>query len=585
MKAGKARAAQASEGLDTVMRYHQQTKHHFFRYAPGPNSLDWANQPDPFRRYEGAALIALPRLQGSDAPVSPPYEDLYRVGAVASAALTAASLSRFFECSLAISAWKQAGTVRWALRINPSSGNLHPTEVYLLIDQIEGLLPVPGLYHYAPREHALELRAEWPHDSVKALLQAFPRGTFLLGLASVHWREAWKYGERAFRYCQHDVGHALGSARFAARMLGWRMLLLDGQDDDTVASLLGIDRGEDFAGVEREHPDGVVAIWPDAGVDLAVPEAISLPLYLDGRVTRDKPPRVWHGRASRLSRDEPVRWAGIEGVAAAAWKWQRERTVVELRRDADAVQAAADTGAGPGLLSAAQVMRQRRSATAFDGKTAMPVDSFFAMLARTLPRVERNLGRRPAPWDAVPWAPAIDLALFVHRVDGLAPGLYMLARDPANVEPLRRATYKEYAWSVPPGRADDLPLFLLQQADVRDLAAQLCCGQRIAADGAFSLGMIARFEPSLRCHGAWFYRRLFWETGLIGQVLYLEAEAARLRATGIGCFFDDPVHQVLGFDDMAFQSLYHFTIGAPVDDPRLTSLPAYGPGDEGQSRA
>ena len=60
------------------------------------------------------------------------------------------------------------------------------------------------------------------------------------------------------------------------------------------------------------------------------------------------------------------------------------------------------------------------------------------------------------------------------------------------------------------------------------------------------------------------------------QVLYLEAEAAGVRATGIGCFFDDPVHDVFGFRDLAFQSLYHFTVGGPVDDPRLTTLPPYG---------
>jgi hypothetical protein len=276
-----------------------------------------------------------------------------------------------------------------------------------------------------------------------------------------------------------------------------------------------------------------------------------------------------------------VRWAGIDSVEAASWKAQQERTVVELRDDAGTVQAAADTRScashtSPGPLRAAQVIRQRRSATAFDGATSMPVDRFFALLARTLPRSERNLGRRPAPWDVVPWAPKIDLALFVHRVDGLAPGLYLLARDPARVASLRRATYKAYAWSAPPGRADDLPLFLLQEADVRELAAQLGCGQRIAADGAFSLAMIAEFEPSLRRHGAWFYRRLFWETGLLGQLLYLEAEALGLRGTGIGCFFDDPVHQVMGFGDASFQSLYHFAIGAAVDDPRLTTLPPYG---------
>jgi hypothetical protein len=61
-------------------------------------------------------------------------------------------------------------------------------------------------------------------------------------------------------------------------------------------------------------------------------------------------------------------------------------------------------------------------------------------------------------------------------------------------------------------------------------------------------------------------------------VLYLEAEAAGVRSTGIGCFFDDPVHQAFGIEDLAFQSLYHFTVGGYVDDPRLTTLPPYGRG-------
>jgi hypothetical protein len=78
--------------------------------------------------------------------------------------------------------------------------------------------------------------------------------------------------------------------------------------------------------------------------------------------------------------------------------------------------------------------------------------------------------------------------------------------------------------------------------------------------------------------GAWMYRRLFWETGAVGQVLYLEAENAGLRGTGIGCFFDDEMHGVLGFRTREFQSLYHFAIGKPVDDPRLQTWPAYSEG-------
>ena len=82
-----------------------------------------------------------------------------------------------------------------------------------------------------------------------------------------------------------------------------------------------------------------------------------------------------------------------------------------------------------------------------------------------------------------------------------------------------------------------LQLYLLQEGDCRELAARVSCEQDIAADGAFSLGMIADYMGSLARHGAAFYRNLFWEAGLVGQVLYLEAEEAGIRAIGIGCYF------------------------------------------------
>jgi len=100
------------------------------------------------------------------------------------------------------------------------------------------------------------------------------------------------------------------------------------------------------------------------------------------------------------------------------------------------------------------------------------------------------------------------------------------------------------------------------------------CHQDIAGDGAFSLGMIAVFSDTI-ASAPYRYRQLFWETGMIGQVLYLEAEAHGVRGTGIGCFFDDAVHEVLGIQGHQFQSLYHFTVGKPVEDSRLTTYPPY----------
>ena len=86
--------------------------------------------------------------------------------------------------------------------------------------------------------------------------------------------------------------------------------------------------------------------------------------------------------------------------------------------------------------------------------------------------------------------------------------------------------------------------------------------------------MLAEFEIGLS-GGPCGYRHMYWEAGLLGQTLYLEAEAADMRGTGIGCFFDDSFHQLLGLEGTEFQSLYHFTVGMPAIDTRLENLPPY----------
>ena len=57
-----------------VVAYHERTKHHYHRYAASLGYLDWAKQPDPFRRYDGAPLVRLPL---PDAGQALPYWQLY----------------------------------------------------------------------------------------------------------------------------------------------------------------------------------------------------------------------------------------------------------------------------------------------------------------------------------------------------------------------------------------------------------------------------------------------------------------------------------------------------------------------------
>jgi hypothetical protein len=86
--------------------------------------------------------------------------------------------------------------------------------------------------------------------------------------------------------------------------------------------------------------------------------------------------------------------------------------------------------------------------------------------------------------------------------------------------------------------------------------------------------MLSEFEAIVK-QDPWRYRQLHWEAGLLGHVLYLEAEAAGLRGTGIGCYFDDLLHELIGLKTEQFQSLYHFTVGFPLTDERIMTLPAY----------
>jgi hypothetical protein len=86
--------------------------------------------------------------------------------------------------------------------------------------------------------------------------------------------------------------------------------------------------------------------------------------------------------------------------------------------------------------------------------------------------------------------------------------------------------------------------------------------------------MISLFKENIERH-PFHYRRIHWEAGMIGHVLYLDAEAKGMRGTGMGCFFDDVTHKILGLTDNTFQDVYHFSVGRAVEDKRVTDLPPY----------
>ncbi|RWW84380.1 hypothetical protein BHE74_00007023 [Ensete ventricosum] len=546
-------SSSSAAAVDAATHYHNRTKHSLTGgSARGPRGLDWANQPNPFLRFLSTPLLPLLHSPPEPHDDSPPYHSVFSSSFPPPQPFSHASISRLLYDSLSLSAWKSTGLSTWSLRVNPSSGNLHPTESHLLspplpLSQQQPSSPPPFssssfLAHYSPNDHSLELRASISLPDLPL------HRSLLLAFSSILWREAWKYGERAFRYCNHDVGHALAAAAVSAATLGWDVCLLDGLGHDDLHRLLGLDRSNPpppdrlpdrpvrgrLPWIESQHPDCALLIFPFGETPPSVDYA-ELALALSRL-----PAMEWLGKPNSLSKDH-VCWDVIYKTAEAVKKpptYGEGFSVNPFHRS---------PLISPDLykdMTVRQVVRKRRSAVDMDGVHVLEKDAFYQILLHCLPSGELGLGEKQGqqftlPFRVLTWDAEVHAALFVHRVRDLPKGLYFLVRNEEHLDRLKSAMRSEFEWERPEGCPAGLPLYRLARGDCRELAKQLSCHQDIASDGCFSLGMVARFEPVLREKGAWMYPRLFWETGVLGQVLYLEAHAVGLSATGIGCYFDD----------------------------------------------
>jgi SagB-type dehydrogenase family enzyme len=537
-----------STSYEGIIKYHDRTKHYPHRYAQSSGTLDWESEPDPFRIYEGASLISLPLL-GKDPNIA--FAAMFDRKGIESRPFSLGNIACFLELSMGLSAWKSYGRNSWALRINPSSGNLHPVETYLVIPPISGDGLTGGVFHYTPLRHALETRASFDAEFWLKIGEQFHGNGFFAGLSCIHWREAWKYGERAFRYSHLDIGHAVAAMSFSAALLGWKVTYLNALSDSDVETILGFTRTQ-WPKFEEEEPGPLLLIHradERPGLRGMSEEAIRSFVSLSFR-----------GEPNLLSprhRD----WSVIDEVSSLTVKSASRE---EMYRYGDHPYFM------PGAISvnAADAIRRRRSTLAYDAKTALPRELFFVVLDRTVPR------NCCTPFDGGLGETSVHLLLFVHRITGLQPGLYFLIREKKDLGKIKEQCRPGLLWEKVPEAPETLLLYLLKRGSFRMEAASVSCDQDIASDGAFAVAMVARFKETIE-HRPERYRYIHWEAGMIGQVLYLCAEAQGMRGTGMGCFFDDSVHTLLGFSDSAYQDIYHFAVGKPIEDPRLATLPPY----------
>ncbi len=517
-----------NKNLQMLYIYHNETKHSYNKYAKSLGYMDWATQPDPYRSYTNTKQIKLPLSFRNN---TLKYNDIFNKNKIQTAPFSIESISQFFQFSLGLSAIKSYEGQSWALRCNASSGNLQPSESYIIAQDIENI--EDGLYHYDVRNHNLELLAQ------KTQNLNIPKDSFIIGLTSIVWREAWKYGERSWRYTQLDCGHAYKALEISAKILGWDIEIINTNDTD-ISNLLGLNDKHRYVQEESEHSDILLLVSKNINENTSIAN-------IDVLTLRKNLQKNYFGTANTLS---PVRhnWDILEQIEEAVSVTHSKQELVKSY--SNSIREC--------KYESKQIVLKRRSAQIMNKDDSKISKKQFEILLASI------LTKKDNP---------ISLVLFVHNVENLSSGLYILLGNSYYETDLKACLKDTFVWEKVQSKVNDL--YLLQNGDFKYTAKTISCNQDIASQSAFSLGMLVQFDKQIRKYGAHRYKELYWNCGAIGQQLYLEATSLDLSATGIGCFLDDICHELLGIKNTSYQSLYHFTIGRGLFDTRLTNEDPY----------
>jgi SagB-type dehydrogenase family enzyme len=568
--------------------YHLATKHSLKSLYSSNHRLDWATQPDPFRIYKGSSVVELPReFYDNDFNVF----EILRFDSPAQSSKSFSQwnttppktispdlklLSSILYHSMALSAWKQVvGTDhKWSLRVNPSSGNLHPTETHILVSNVAGISD--GAYHYSVKDHMLEKR--FSGKAIERIWQVLGRSdneqpSIIIALTSIFWREAWKYRDRAFRYCQLDLGHAAAAINLAAASYGYQIKIVSEFPDNAIANAIGLADSD-------EKPMLLLCLYPAQNADQYTysntesdfTQALENPALTKGVAAANFDAELFKGTPNLLSSAE-IAYKSIADVYEASCLTQeqylrrREQKIEIVNRranlfeaaeifssadnsssaDADKLISLADSALSLNELPCAlEIVRKRRSAVNMSPAFQTSMARMSRILSASTETCSGFFAKlTDSQCHSVPYF--IFPLLFVNKVTGIAPGVYTLDR--------RKQT-----------------ICLLEEGDVRANAKFVSCLQEIASDGVLAVSLIADLSRAFDLFGDRGYRYVYQEAGYIGQLFYITAKSLGIDATGIGCFLDDEINQSL---PPGMEAVYNFTFGKAVHDPRLTDLAAY----------
>ena len=482
---------------EAAWAYHDATKHSYASIRANPHSLDWANQPLPFKIYPALEALRLPgeARQTGVAALSAIAEG---VPAQTNATPDLEGVAQLLYLSAGITRKRSYPGGEFYFRAAACTGALYEVELYLVCGDLANLQA--GVYHFAPAEFSLRrLRAG---DYRRELLEvaggesAIAHAPLTIVCTCTYWRNAWKYQARTYRHFGWDNGTLLANLLAAGTALGLPARVVCGFADAKVNRLLDVDpeREVAFSLAALGH---VAALPPQSSAEtlpLIAPLGLET-VPLSQREVDYPLMREMHAASSLHSAEEVEMWRGHTPMTNFP---PPAGPVVQLQPLSDAEMPRDPIE---------QVILRRGSSRRF-ARTAISL----AQLSTLLDRATRGV---PADFLDPPGAQLNHLYLIVHAVEGVEPGAYVFHRSRGLLERLK-------------------------QGNFRAEAGYLGLEQELPADAAVDIFFLADLQPILQRFGNRGYRVVQLEAGILGGKVYLGAYAQRLGATGL-TFYDDDV--------------------------------------------
>lgn len=530
-----------NHNIATAVGYHDATKHSYSSVRFNPHSLDFDNQPLPFKIYPELQLLRMPAevRQTGIAALSATSSSVAPTTVTAVPDLETIAQLLFLSAGITRQRKYPGGEIYF--RAAACTGALYEIELYLVCGDLPKL--PAGVYHFAPAEFGLRrLRAGDYRDILVGATAAEPavaHAPLTIVCTATYWRNAWKYQARTYRHFGWDNGTLLANLLAVATALGLPAKVVCGFVDATVNRLLDLDS-------EREVAFTLVPIGYQASVQshntletTDVPALGFETVPLSSNEIDYPLMREIHAASSLDSPEEVAEW--------------RENSALREIMDnssgrgnlSDATSAAPSDGSTIPLkpLSEQEMPRDpieqvilRRGSSRQFARTAISFTQLSTMLDRATRGVPADFLIRDQVDSRTPLLN--DIYLIVHAVEGLEPGAYFFNRDEAVLECLKRG-------------------------DFRDQAGYLGLEQKLPADAAVDIFFLANLNPILNRLGNRGYRATQLEAGITGGRLYLAAYAQRLGATGL-TFYDDDVTRFFSPHGAGKSAIFLVAVGHSV---------------------